>query len=129
VWDFWTLVAETGVVIQQLSTILLFVSVFIHVHQHKLEATVLLVGLATTTVMGMIVWNSVQQQQWRLQLTSVGPWRTSLLLLLIIMGLTPILRSLTVNTSSDSIWAIATCLLLTNFVLHDYSTASSQRMM
>jgi phosphatidylinositol glycan class C protein len=121
-WNYWNLVGETGVIVQQLSAILLFVSVFIHVYQHQLDATLLLVYLTLTTLVGLIAWNG-------LQLERLLFWRTGLLLLLIIMGLTPILRTLTVNTSSDSIWAIAACLLMTNFILHDYSTATHQRIM
>jgi hypothetical protein len=41
-----------------------------------------------------------------------------------LLGLSPILKSLTMSTSSDSIWAISTWLLCMNVAFFDYSTGT-----
>jgi hypothetical protein len=38
-----------------------------------------------------------------------------------LLGLSPILKSLTRSTTSDSIWALSTWLLMTNVAFFDYS--------
>ena len=49
-------------------------------------------------------------------------FKSSLLVFLALMGLSPVLRTLTAATSSDSIWALSACLFLLNALLADYST-------
>ena len=39
-----------------------------------------------------------------------------------LLGLTPILKTLTEDTSSDTIWAFTICLFLANLLTHDYTT-------
>ena len=46
--------------------------------------------------------------------------KSALLIYFALLGLSPILKSLTKSTSSDSIWALATCLLVINLFLFDY---------
>jgi phosphatidylinositol glycan class C protein len=48
--------------------------------------------------------------------------KSSLLVFLALMGLSPVLRTLTAATSSDSIWALSACLFLLNALLADYSS-------
>lgn len=52
-------------------------------------------------------------------------FKSSLLVLLALMGLAPVLRTLTAATSSDSIWALSACLFLLNTLLADYSCMRS----
>lgn len=47
--------------------------------------------------------------------------KSSLLVFLALMGLAPVLRTLTAATSSDSIWALSACQFLLNTLLADYS--------
>jgi phosphatidylinositol glycan class C protein len=48
--------------------------------------------------------------------------KSALLIYAALLGLSPILKSLTMSTSSDSIWAISTWLLCMNVAFFDYST-------
>jgi len=47
------------------------------------------------------------------------------LVFLALMGIAPVLRTLTAATSSDSIWALSACLFLLNTLLADYSCMKS----
>ncbi|SPO03899.1 related to pig-c protein [Cephalotrichum gorgonifer] len=49
--------------------------------------------------------------------------KSAVLISSILLGLSPILKSLTRSTSSDSIWAMCLCLLLTNIISFDYSSS------
>ena len=40
------------------------------------------------------------------------------------LGLTPILKTLTKDTSSDTIWLFSTCLMILNALFHDYTSSS-----
>jgi phosphatidylinositol glycan class C protein len=50
--------------------------------------------------------------------------KSALLIFAALLGLSPILKSLTMSTSSDSIWAISTWLLCMNVAFFDYSTGT-----
>lgn len=50
--------------------------------------------------------------------------RSALLIVVALLGLSPILKSLTRSTTSDSIWAMSTWLLFMNVAFFDYSSRS-----
>jgi phosphatidylinositol glycan class C protein len=50
--------------------------------------------------------------------------RSALLIYAALLGLSPILKSLTKSTTSDSIWALSTWLLFTNVAFFDYGSGS-----
>jgi phosphatidylinositol N-acetylglucosaminyltransferase subunit C len=52
-------------------------------------------------------------------------FKSALLIYFALLGLSPILKSLTKSTSSDSIWALATWLLIINIFFFDYGTTTS----
>lgn len=51
--------------------------------------------------------------------------KSALLIYAALLGLSPILKSLTRSTTSDSIWAISTWLLMMNIAFFDYSSGPS----
>jgi hypothetical protein len=44
----------------------------------------------------------------------------TILFICVLLAFTPILKTLTEDTSSDSIWALSTCLFIVNLLMHDY---------
>lgn len=53
--------------------------------------------------------------------------KSSILIFLALLALSPVLRTLTSATSSDSIWALAACLFMLNVVLADYTPIHAGR--
>jgi phosphatidylinositol N-acetylglucosaminyltransferase subunit C len=49
--------------------------------------------------------------------------KSSLLVFLALIALSPVLRTLTAATSSDSIWALSACLFILNALLADYGSS------
>lgn len=47
------------------------------------------------------------------------------LFVLTLLGLSPILKTLTADTSDDSIWALSVVLFLGNLLLHDYTSTNT----
>jgi phosphatidylinositol N-acetylglucosaminyltransferase subunit C len=54
-------------------------------------------------------------------------FKSALLIYFALLGLSPILKSLTKSTSSDSIWALATWLLMINIFFFDYRSLTSSK--
>lgn len=52
-------------------------------------------------------------------------FKSALLIYFALLGLSPILKSLTKSTSSDSIWALATWLLIINIFFFDYGSTTT----
>lgn len=48
--------------------------------------------------------------------------KSSILAFLALLSLTPVMKTLTASTSSDSIWALAACLFILNALIADYSS-------
>lgn len=58
----------------------------------------------------------------------IGTFKSAMLIFSTLLGLSPILKSLTRSTSSDSIWAMSFWLLLVNIFSFDYSTSDTTRV-
>jgi len=48
--------------------------------------------------------------------------KSSILAFLALLSLSPVMKTLTASTSSDSIWALAACLFILNALIADYSS-------
>ena len=124
---------------QHLGTVFVFLAMFVRLKERSIDARILLWISVACSVLGYGTWeilhgssprsmlpNRVSRDtHCRLSLRSsfLGSkvFKSSLLVLLALMGLAPVLRTLTAATSSDSIWALSACLFLVNAVLADYS--------
>jgi len=49
-------------------------------------------------------------------------FKSSLLAFLALLSLSPVMKTLTASTSSDSIWALTACLFVLNALIADYSS-------
>ena len=62
-------------------------------------------------------------------LSVLKTFKSSILIFLALLSLSPVLRTLTASTSSDSIWALSAILLLLNAILADYSTLNAKKQL
>ncbi|KAG4306456.1 hypothetical protein PORY_000444 [Pneumocystis oryctolagi] len=121
-YDFWPLFADSLVLTQHLSSIAIFICVFISIYHDRISPAVL-TGISTGfTIFCYIFWDLRmtkfnQNIQNRKEIA-----KFSILIILTIFCISPILESLTKSTTSDSIWALTFCLFLANIFFHDYST-------
>nr|KAJ3422295.1 hypothetical protein HK105_000332 [Polyrhizophydium stewartii] len=100
--DYWDVVCETFRVSQQLSVTVIFVAAFLHLDSGSVPS-----------VTGLIAGSC-----------AISACLAALFFTML-LGLTPILKNLTENISSDSIWFMAIVMLLANLLFHDYGSGSS----
>lgn len=128
-YTYWQLVLLSGPVSQHLATILIFLAVFVRLKEHVLDPRLLIWVSVACFLVGYVVWESLDwftKTRQRRQADSVKALKSSILIFLALMSLSPVLRTLTAATSSDSIWALSAALFIVNSLLADYSTVDMQ---
>jgi Ca2+/Na+ antiporter len=142
--------ADTTIIVQHLASVAIFCCCFVAIIQGNVSP-LSVVGWATLcTVLAWILWDRWQGQE--LDVTNdtqekqpdgddagktlpesipsppsryqqrMSTVKSAVLIYAALLGLSPILKSLTKSTTSDSIWAISTWLLMMNVAFFDYSS-------
>ncbi|KAI9476860.1 glycosylphosphatidylinositol anchor biosynthesis [Coemansia sp. RSA 989] len=122
-YEYSTVVMQTTVVTQHISSIMVFIAVFINLYRNTLTASLLLWCSTTSTVMGIVLWDllNLTLQLPIQRIIRVDMIKGAVLFALLLFGLSPVLRTLTEDTSSDTIWAMTVILFCVNLAFHDYS--------
>ncbi|KAG8986176.1 hypothetical protein FRB90_004180, partial [Tulasnella sp. 427] len=126
-YKYFPLVLSTCAVTQHMSIIFIFVGTFIQLSRDQVDPTLLVWSCISAFPIGNLLWEvmewrdlaAVTRKERRLKAT-----KSSILVLLILVTITPVLKTLTEATSSDSIWALSAILFCLNAILADYSAAS-----
>ncbi|KAG1750008.1 phosphatidylinositol N-acetylglucosaminyltransferase subunit C [Suillus paluster] len=121
-YTYWPLVLLCCAITQHLATIFTFLAVFVRLKERWLDARVLLWVSIVSFFGGHALCEILSSNTVRGASTGSKTIKSSLLVFLALMGLSPVLRTLTAATSSDSIWALSACLFLLNALLADYSS-------
>ncbi|KAJ3991948.1 phosphatidylinositol N-acetylglucosaminyltransferase subunit C [Lentinula boryana] len=132
-YTYWPLVHLSVAITQHLATIFIFLSVFVRLKDRSLDPRVLIFVSLGCFFVGYFVWEVLQYTQSFGGGSKHGTKRnermktlkSSILIFLALMSLSPVLRTLSAATSSDSIWALSACLFLLNILLADYGSSSS----
>ncbi|CAK7892428.1 phosphatidylinositol N-acetylglucosaminyltransferase Gpi2p subunit [[Candida] anglica] len=112
--SYWKLVDDFALIAQHLSSIMAVIVLFVGIHSQNINP---IRPTVYTTIITSVAYMATNQH-------SSKSLKSSLVLLFIILILSPVLKSLTKSTSSDSIWAISSCLCLANTLFHEYALAS-----
>ncbi|WFD37368.1 D-stereospecific aminopeptidase [Malassezia japonica] len=113
-------------IVQQLSSVLLFVALFVHLHLGTLSAQALVAGsLGVTLVLGCISLKAHPLSKDQPSLLRSLP--SLAVLALTLHALSPVLRTLSEATTSDSIWAFSAMLFGCHWALADYSMQPTTR--
>lgn len=143
---------DATVIVQHLASVLIFCCCFVAIFQRK-ASPVAVVGWASLfTVLAWTLWDYWMRRESKSihrmysDSSHVDPRKcpprpgssrsthrrlitakSAVLIYAALLGLSPILKSLTCSTTSDSIWALSSWLLLLNVVFFDYSASSESR--
>lgn len=135
-YSFWALSSDSTVIISHVSTVALFVCVFVVIYNFDWNPAWFAFSGSGFTLIGYFVWdylgNNTTSRSKRFHtcifidilanlLLLAATSKSALLIVSTLLGLSPVLKSLTQSTSSDSIWAISVWLFLLNIFFHDYS--------
>jgi len=123
-YTYWPLVLASCAITQHLATIYIFLAIFVRLKEGYLDARILVWVSVGCFVGGYMTWelldcsnsDSVQRNTSRTKTL-----KSSILVFLALMALSPVLKTLSAATSSDSIWALSACLFILNALLADYS--------
>jgi len=143
--------ADATVIVQHLASVTIFCCCFVAIINGRVSP-VSVVGLASfCTVLAWLLWDHWMGQELITETASTGrptpseslladspspslrtkqrlaTAKSALLIYAALLGLSPILKSLTRSTTSDSIWAISTWLLVINVAFFDYGGGSRAR--
>ncbi|KAI8937596.1 hypothetical protein NX059_005310 [Plenodomus lindquistii] len=144
--------ADSTVIVQHLASVVIFCCCFVAIINGRVSPVVVVGWASLCTVLAWLLWDHWMGQD----LTSDGPSTTkpntsepfvagstslsprtrqrlataksALLIYAALLGLSPILKSLTLSTTSDSIWAISTWLLMINVAFFDYGGGSGAQL-
>jgi len=109
-------VIESGTISQHISSVAIFIVLFIFFSEGAITAHALLgIGLCLT-LMGYVYWQVTSNGE----SNAVSVIKGAVLFMSTLLLLSPILRTLTEDYSDDTIWALTTIFFLANLLLHDY---------
>lgn len=143
-YEFWSLMADASVIVQHLASVAVFCCCFVAIFQGRVSPVSVVGWASFCTVLAWLLWDHWMGQSFQPPMprlpqdpneafpttTSSFSARTeqrlataksAILIYAALLGLSPILKSLTRSTTSDSIWALSTWLLMINVAFFDYS--------
>ncbi|CCM01975.1 uncharacterized protein FIBRA_04048 [Fibroporia radiculosa] len=141
-YTYMSLVFSSCAINQHLSTIFTFLAVFVRLNEQLLDPRVLVWLSICGFIAVYAMWElldycsdnktSTSTQRMEAALFPFGPRvhtmhpgaktiKSSILVFLALMSLSPVLKTLTAATSSDSIWALSASLFILNALLADYT--------
>lgn len=144
-YSYWKLVDDFTLVAFHLSNLLLVILTFTGIYLQYWNSIWPTVISSSCSVIGYIIWDQINKSininsnRESHPIPSTSPSLTSgpkprlksfLIIIFIILFLSPVLKSLTRSTASDSIWTLSIILCLANTIFHDYAvnTSSSHYM-
>lgn len=132
--------ADASVIVQHLASVAIFCCCFVAIIHGRVSPVAVVGWASLCTVLAWVLWDHWMGQSLRCSSDQTEPPTTSYLLpraqqrlataksaaliYAALLGLSPILKSLTRSTTSDSIWALSTWLLMINVAFFDYSGGS-----
>ncbi|KAI7851478.1 phosphatidylinositol N-acetylglucosaminyltransferase subunit C [Circinella umbellata] len=122
-YDYWKMVYESGVITQHISSVVIFIAIFIYLQLNTLAASHLIWSGSLLTGIGYIFCDLVMtRRQHTFERKRVV--KSAIFFFSTLLGLSPILKTLTSQISDDTIWTLTVCCFLTNVLFHDYVSQS-----
>lgn len=128
------MIRESSPIVQQLSSILSFIAIFILILESRIDNYFLIILTNTFTIISYAGWvifmrSEISTERKQNNSKTEGFIRkrgretiiNGLIFTLLLLLLSPVLKTLTEDTSSDTIWAISSLLFILCWMSHDYS--------
>ncbi|OLY78120.1 Phosphatidylinositol N-acetylglucosaminyltransferase GPI2 subunit [Smittium mucronatum] len=130
IYDYWLVVSESIVVTQHLSSIIIFIAFFIYLYRDNISNYFLVNTSLVMLLLGSLLWDGILSKLNPPQplILNMKMVRSVVNFALILYFLSPVLRTLTEDTSSDTIWALTVVFFILNLTFHDYSTNNLTRI-
>ncbi|TFK30459.1 phosphatidylinositol N-acetylglucosaminyltransferase [Coprinopsis marcescibilis] len=122
-YTYWPLVTLSCSITQHISVIFIFLAVFGLLDTQLLDSRTLICISVACFVVGYALWTILDNTSQPIG-NHVKAIKSSIMIFLFLISLSPVLRTLSAATSSDSIWALAAVLFLLNTLLSDYTATN-----
>jgi hypothetical protein len=144
-YEFWSLMSDATIIVQHLASVAIFCCCFVAIFHGRVSPVAVVAWASLGTVIAWALWDYWMGREARLHSSvtadadstgdapsekprstprtrqRLATAKSAALIYAALLGLSPILKSLTRSTTSDSIWAFSTWLLLMNIAFFDYS--------
>ncbi|KAF9056186.1 phosphatidylinositol N-acetylglucosaminyltransferase subunit C [Panaeolus papilionaceus] len=127
-YSYWPLVVLSCSITQHLANIFIFLSVFVRLKEESLDPRSLVCISTLLFCIGYTAWVvlNANEASGKTAVNHLKTFKSSIMMFLTLMSLSPVLRTLTAATSSDSIWALSAVLFLLSALLADYRAIKPQ---
>lgn len=138
-YSYWKLVNDFTLVAFHLSNLLLVMLTFTGIYHRHWNALWPTVIASSLSAVGFVIWGQITHTSSESANAQPHPlvpmypkssgskpkFKSFLLIIFILLVLSPVLKSLTRSTASDSIWTLSFILCVSNTIFHDYATDTS----
>ncbi|XP_072854386.2 phosphatidylinositol N-acetylglucosaminyltransferase subunit C isoform X2 [Pogona vitticeps] len=121
-YQYWAVVFESGVVIQQLCSVCVFVVIWWYMDMGLLAPQWLFGAGLISSLIGYVLFDVVDSGMVRSQSgqTRWGDLKNAVVFVAFTYGFSPVLKTLTESISTDTIYAMAALMLLGHLIFYDY---------
>lgn len=120
------LVKDFSQIVFHVNHLVVVILLFTGIYHYKWDPMHLTMATSILSVVGYVVWtfngrqntHHTHQNNTQINFNSV---KLFILIMFVLSILSPVLKSLTRSTSSDSIWSISALLTFSNIIFHDYA--------
>ncbi|XP_063154639.1 phosphatidylinositol N-acetylglucosaminyltransferase subunit C [Candoia aspera] len=121
-YQYWAVVFESGVVIQQLCSVCVFVVLWWYMDMGLLAPQWLFGAGLISSLIGYVLFDAVDSGRERTQSgqTRWGDLKNSVIFVAFTYGFSPVLKTLTESISTDTIYAMSALMLLGHLIFYDY---------
>ncbi|OCB84632.1 phosphatidylinositol N-acetylglucosaminyltransferase [Sanghuangporus baumii] len=130
-YTYWPLVLAACTISQHISSIFIFLVTFVRLYDESWDPRILVWICVGMFLLGLILWELLERCVFGYRIDKeqrAKTFKSSILVFLALLALSPVLRTLSASTSSDSIWALTACLFMLNILLADYGPSRSGRL-
>ncbi|KAF5313115.1 hypothetical protein D9619_003188 [Psilocybe cf. subviscida] len=122
-YTYWPLVILSCAITQHIAVIFVFLAIFVRLKEQLLDPRTLVFVSVLCFFAGYASWNILDSEDNAAERHSrhLKALKSSIMMFLVLVSLSPVLRTLTAATSSDSIWALAAILFFLNALLADFT--------
>uniref|UniRef100_UPI00398F703F phosphatidylinositol N-acetylglucosaminyltransferase subunit C n=1 Tax=Pristiophorus japonicus TaxID=55135 RepID=UPI00398F703F len=121
-YQFWSVVRESGVVIQQLSSVCVFVVLWWYMDQTRLSPQQLFGYGLIVSLLGYLMFDIIDLGEGRIHSgrTRWADLKSTVVFMTFTYGFSPVLKTLTESISTDTIYAMSVIMLLGHLIFFDY---------
>lgn len=121
-YEYWSVVFESGVVVQQLCSVCVFIVVWWHMDVGLLTPQWLFGAGLISSLIGYILFDAIDSGAARNESrqTRWADLKSSMVFVAFTYGFSPVLKTLTESISTDTIYAMSAFMLLGHLIFYDY---------